>query len=450
MTARNWTFKLLLFLFLLPQVARTQSWELKYVDLYEKIQHSVVNVYAFTETSDELSQRTLNERDAIVLKGHYSAGTAFFSNDEVHLITNAHVIENAKSIFIQHGGKSLYRTELIGKEPDFDIAVLKIVAGGFGKPLVFGNSKKTRIGEWVGIFGNPLGIGTSFAHGVISAKGRVFNSGKFDNFIQISAGINPGNSGGPLVNLSGEVIGVVSRKMVGRGVEGIGLAIPSSFVQPIAEQIISQGYYQRPWFGFVIRDLPLKESKSISQDCMIQIEDTNENSPARRANLGPNYLICSVNNIKVYNSDELALQLFEAGLNASIKIEVFDKISKRKKFVSLVAQAEDEDWYRAKKFLESKHLGLGLEEIDSVKRSLYPMIITTKGILVREVKQGLLGEKSGLKAGDLIISIDKNPVSNLKEGMLFLSKSLSKSKIVRIQVLRKLLEEIQEISLNIS
>ncbi|WP_456434490.1 S1C family serine protease [Thermosulfuriphilus sp.] len=216
-------------------------------------------------------------------------GSGFFLDKDGHIITNFHVIDAAFVINVIDWAGNRYQAQIVGTDPETDLAVLKIKPKEDIAPLEFGDSDQLIIGQKVLAIGNPYGLDNTLTVGVISALNRSLPSPTLElshNIIQTDAAINPGSSGGPLLDSSGRVIGI-NTAMLGRGAENIGFAIPANVAKRIIPQLISQGFAVRPWLGFFGIELStrlanlfgLKVSKGVMIERVIQ------GSPAARAGL---------------------------------------------------------------------------------------------------------------------------------------------------------------------
>jgi len=188
-----------------------------------------------------------NDRDGRVSK---SLGSGFVIDDDGHIVTNNHVIEDADLIEVSFPSGDTYEAELIGRDPATDIAVLKIETGADIPAVPWGDSDTAEVGEWVIAIGNPFGYSGSVAAGIISARNRDISSGNYDDFIQTDVAINKGNSGGPLFNMDGEVIGVNTAILSPTGGSvGISFSVPAELAQSIAAQLIEFGETRRGYLG---------------------------------------------------------------------------------------------------------------------------------------------------------------------------------------------------------
>jgi S1-C subfamily serine protease len=221
-------------------------------------------------------------------------GSGFVYSEQGYIITNNHVVDNAKRITVTFSDGMSYEADLIGRDPFTDLAVIKINADLSNiKPLRLGNSSSLRVGEQVAAIGNPFGLSSSMTSGIISQLGRLLdvpNGGGFviPDVIQTDAAINPGNSGGPLLNMRGEVIGV-NTAIISRTGEfaGIGFAIPSNTVKKVVPILINEGKYKHPWLGVSGSDLTpqLAKQMNIKDTKGFLIMSVVKGSPAEKAGL---------------------------------------------------------------------------------------------------------------------------------------------------------------------
>ena len=185
-----------------------------------------------------------------------SLGSGFIIGSDGSIVTNAHVIENAKKIIVKLSDKREFEAKVLGKDPKTDVAVIKIDSDESLPTADLGDSEQLQVGEWVMAVGNPFGLDSSVTSGIISAKGRHIGAGPYDNFIQTDTPINPGNSGGPLVNLRGQVVGI-NMAIVSQtgGNIGIGFATPINLIKELLPQLEAKGKVTRGWMGVAIQEV---------------------------------------------------------------------------------------------------------------------------------------------------------------------------------------------------
>jgi serine protease Do len=224
------------------------------------------------------------------------SGSGFLIDDEGHILTNHHVVDNAKEIVVtlmigKEYEEKEYEAKVIGVDSKTDIALIKITAKNGEKfPFIkLGDSSLLNVGEWVVAIGNPFGLSHTVTVGVVSAKGRNIGAGPYDEFIQTDASINPGNSGGPLVNLKGEAIGINTAILpgTGGGNVGIGFALPIDMAKAILKDLKEDGKVTRGWLGIMIQEITpeLSEALNLTVKTGALVSDVEPGGPADKGGL---------------------------------------------------------------------------------------------------------------------------------------------------------------------
>ncbi|MFB3113597.1 MAG: S1C family serine protease, partial [Nitrosopumilaceae archaeon] len=225
--------------------------------------------------------------------GANSVGSGFVFDSKGHIITNAHVVDNARKIVVTFLDGRSYNAEIIGLDLFTDVAVIKAdVDKSLLQPLLIGDSSTLRVGEQIAAIGNPFGLSGSMTAGIVSQLGRLLptqNSAfSIPDVIQTDAAINPGNSGGPLLNMRGEVVGINTAIQSATGeFSGVGFAIPSQTIVKIVPTLIQEGEYHHPWLGIAGRDIDpdLANVLGLADSRGFLIVSVVENSPASKAGL---------------------------------------------------------------------------------------------------------------------------------------------------------------------
>ena len=263
----------------------------------QQLQNEVERVYEETHSAvANITTKALTVGMFNMPRTQKGAGSGFLYDHEGHVVTNYHVIKNAKTITVTLGEGQSYEASVVGTDPLTDLAVLEIDADGLPGPLELGNSDILNVGEFVVAVGNPFSFEQTLTFGVISALGRMIKSpnGSFiSEAIQTDTPINPGNSGGPLLNLRGEVIGVNSAIISPSGASaGIGFAIPSNTVEKVASSLIEDGNYPHPWLGIQaininpnLRKMLERADVNVSVDRGVLIVQVMNGGPADEAGL---------------------------------------------------------------------------------------------------------------------------------------------------------------------
>jgi S1-C subfamily serine protease len=219
--------------------------EAQNIAVYEDASPSVVNITNRSVVYDFFMGASPQE----------GTGSAFVYDNQGHIVTNYHVIENADELLVTLADGLVYKAEVVGSDPTNDLAVIRLTTpADLPKPLVLGDSDKLRVGQFVVAIGNPYGLQRTMTTGVVSAVGRVIESPEANEFIgeaiQTDAAINPGNSGGPMLDLHGRVIGINSQIISPSGASaGIGFAVSANTVRRVVPELIARGHYPHPWLG---------------------------------------------------------------------------------------------------------------------------------------------------------------------------------------------------------
>ncbi|WP_066634659.1 S1C family serine protease [Desulfolucanica intricata] len=253
-------------------------------------------------------------------------GSGFIMSKDGYIITNEHVIDGAEKIFVTvKGYNEPFEAKVVGADYDLDLAVLKINAKKDLPVLAMGDSEKIKVGNWVIAIGNPYGLDHTVTIGVISAKGRPVNieQRSYKNLLQTDASINPGNSGGPLLNLSGEVVGI--NTAINAQAQGIGFAIPTSTVKSVLDELIERGKVVRPWLGVQLQPL----TKEIAGYLGLQntagalVIGVVSGSPAERAGLQQGDVILEIDNKKINTVDDLINTVEKAKVGQKLALLVY-------------------------------------------------------------------------------------------------------------------------------
>ncbi|MCJ7593695.1 MAG: Do family serine endopeptidase, partial [Desulfobacterales bacterium] len=292
-----------------------------------------------------------------------SLGTGFVIDKEGYIITNNHVVEKADEIKVKLADEREFSAKLIGRDPKTDLALIKIDPDRALVPLPLGDSDKLEVGEWVVAIGNPFGLGNTVTAGIVSAKYRQIGAGSYDNFIQTDASINPGNSGGPLLNTSGEVIGINAAIFSQSGGSiGIGFAIPVNMAKDLLPQL-KKGKVIRGWLGVMIQKITpeIKEKLKLKDDKGALVADATAGGPAEKAGIKRGDVIVSFNGKEVKETADLPYMVASTPVGKVVAVEVIRKGERKSLQVKLGELKEEEE---APVVSEAKpRLGMTVEEI---------------------------------------------------------------------------------------
>jgi serine protease Do len=352
------------------------------------------------------------------------AGTGFLIDEDGHILTNHHVIEGAERITVKlTDGRSL-RADVVGSDPDTDIALIRVQADKKFPHATLGDSNDLRVGEWVCAIGNPLAYEHTVTVGVVSFIGRKLFDMSLDNYIQTDAAINFGNSGGPLINTRGEVIGINSA--VSRQASSIGFAIPINQAKAILGQLKERGHVQRGYIGVALRDVDpdLQGPLDLPQTNGALVQDVTDGSPAERAGLKPYDLITSVDGLDVISNDALIREISSRAPGSTTRLEVIRDGRSREVLVKLaerrpartvsgrtVEPSGDSD--RIPQQIGPGDLGLTLIEIDARNAHRFDVPSGMTGLLVQRVEAMSAAQEAGIERGHVILEINRQPVNSV-------------------------------------
>ncbi|NIW11368.1 MAG: Do family serine endopeptidase, partial [Gammaproteobacteria bacterium] len=252
-----------------------------------------------------------------------SLGSGFIINKEGYIVTNNHVVENAREIIVTLHNEKDYKAEVIGKDKKTDLALIKIEAEEDLPVAPLGDSDKLGVGEWVLAIGNPFGLAETVTAGIVSAKGRVIGAGPYDDFIQTDASINPGNSGGPLFNFWGEVVGI-NTAIIAAG-QGIGFAIPINMAKEILPQLKEKGRVTRGWLGVGIQGVTsqLAESFGLEEKKGALVSQVFKDGPAEKAGIKQGDIILEFDGKEIKDFGDLSRIVASTPVGKTVTIKVF-------------------------------------------------------------------------------------------------------------------------------
>jgi serine protease Do len=393
-----------------------------FADLNERLSPAVVNIATSqrVEGVDDLPrfppgsplERFNSDEQAQIT----SLGSGFIISADGIVVTNNHVIESADAIevILQNGRR--YEAIVVGRDPATDIAVLRMQVRELMPFVEMGDSDTARVGDIVLAIGNPFGLGGSLSVGVVSARNRNIDAGRYDDFIQTDAAINRGNSGGPLFNTDGEVIGVNTAILSPSGTSvGIGFATPTSIVRPVVEQILRYGEIRRGWLGVRLANLnaAAAERAGYRGESGAVVTRVTPGGPAAAAGLRPGDIVLKFGERDVTDSRSLTRMVGEAQVGAEVALEIVRDGRRMTVTASIERLEEGEPGARVAAGEGTperrsdggprggRMFGIALSELDPSLREEFQIEPHVQGLVVLAVDVG--GANEGvLRAGDVI------------------------------------------------
>ena len=428
--------------FMLVQPLSALAQQQSLAPLAEKISPSVVNITTSTVVAGRTGPQGIvpegspfedffrefqdrnNNGDGNRPRRSSALGSGFVITEDGYVVTNNHVIDGADEILIEFFNGDELKAEVIGTDPNTDIALLKVEADGPLPFVSFGDSDIARVGDWVVAMGNPLGQGFSVSAGIVSARNRAL-SGTYDDYIQTDAAINRGNSGGPLFNMDGEVIGVNSAILAPNGGSiGIGFSMASNVVTRVVDQLKEFGETRRGWLGVRIQDVTedVAEAMGLESASGALVTDVPE-GPAREAGMEAGDVIISFAGKTVADTRELVRQVGNSPVGETVRVTVMREGSTQTLRVTLGRREEAEGAVPAvaagpddgDEPVTKDLLGLTLTTLTDELREELGADAAMQGLAVTAVDETSEAFEKGLRAGDIITEAGQQKVTSISE-----------------------------------
>ena len=356
---------------------------------------------------DELYERYFGRRPR---EDGRTSGSGVIVDPKGYILTNNHVIENAREITVRLSDSRKFSATLVGRDPKTDLAVLKVEAPAPLPVAELADSDRLRVGQWAIAIGNPFGLDRTVTVGIISATARNrVGVATYENFIQTDASINPGNSGGPLLNLDGKVIGI-NTAIVAAG-QGIGFSIPINEAKAVMAQLIAKGRVVRGWLGVVIQDLTdeLASSFGVREREGVLVADVMKGGPAETAGLRAGDVVVEVNGVRVREVPDLQRRVAGLAPGERVRIVVVRDGARQPATVTIGEMPSEEPTVRAQAGEDG--FGLHVEPLSPGIADRLNLAVS-QGVLVVDVAAGGPAARAGLRRGDVILEVGRQPVSD--------------------------------------
>jgi serine protease Do len=450
-----------------------------FIEIARAVEPSVVNVSTVTQPTQSLRpQNELNTRRNSFEQFEFSPpeparrgnGSGVIVDAQGYILTNYHVISGADRITVKFYDGAEAPGKVIGSDRETDLAVVKIEPVPGIRVARFGDSEKTRVGDWVLAIGSPFGFDQTVTAGIISAKDRdskeVHNKAGFQYFLQTDAAVNHGNSGGPLINLSGEVIGINSLIATTNGdYNGISFAIPSSEAISVYRQLVKNGRVIRGFLGAMpdrvtpqiakIYGLPTPRGAIISNiEATVVVDGVKVESPAAKAGLKQNDVIVEFRGELVKNNEDLLRRVAATPVGTTAPVKIYRDgrpmtlsvvIGRRPGRETIARSDAESDSTQA---IRKDNLGIGIDNLGS-QRAFDADLEDVRGVLVARVEPGSVADDANLRTNDIIESINREPIEGKEDFKRVLNRLKSGDPIVLL-VHRKALAPCPRIFISLS
>jgi Do/DeqQ family serine protease len=373
---------------------------------------------------DDFFRRFFGDRDRPQMpqmpqRPQQGLGSGVIVRADGYILTNHHVVDGADTVTVELVDRRRLTAKVVGTDQPSDLALLKIEADGL-QALQLADSDAVEVGDIVLALGNPLGVGQTVTMGIISAKGRAtgLGDGSFEDFIQTDAPINTGNSGGALVNTRGELVGINSQILSPSGGNiGIGFAIPASMARNVMDQLLDGGKVRRGQLGVVAQtvDSAMAESLGLKEVRGAIVADVTADSAAARAGLERGDVIVAVDGHAIADSNALRNRIASTAPGAAVSLKIVRAGAERTVSATLgelAGSSRDGDGRSERS--GSGAFGLTVEPLTDA-RSRELGVGTTRGVVITNVAADSAAARAGLRAGDVIEQVDRQPVRSADE-----------------------------------
>jgi serine protease Do len=370
-------------------------------------------------------------------------GSGVIISADGFIATNNHVVQGADEVLVALDDGRELKAKVVGRDPQTDIAVIKVEATDL-PAITFADSSKIEVGDRVLAIGNPFGIGETVTTGIVSAKGRRAGLGlDYEDFVQTDAAINPGNSGGALVDVEGRLIGI-NTAILSRsgGFQGVGLAVPANLVSQVADGLVKSGKVVRGYLGVGAQDLTptLAESLGLDTKRGALVSDVQPDSPAAKAGLKNGDVITGLNGQPIEDSNRLTFTVGAISPGTKLDLDIV-RDGKKETVKVTAAERPASANRRGRDASEPEELakndegvlnGVAVDDLAPQMRKQLNLPARLQGALITNVEPDSAAAKAGLRAGDVILEINRQPVANAQDAVKLSTTAESKKTLLRL------------------
>jgi serine protease Do len=392
-----------------------------FADLAERASPGVVNIQTSKKVRGAAVPRSFEEfffggplGEGFPDREVESLGTGFVISPDGFIVTNAHVIEEVESIKVIFETGMELEANVVGRDPKTDIALIRVESPDSLFALPLGDSDRVRPGEWVVAIGNPFGLEHTVTAGIVSAKHRFIGQGSYDDYIQTDAAINPGNSGGPLLNLSGEVIGI--NTAIRPAANTIGFAVPVNMAKDILPQLKTSGRVTRGWIGVVIQKITPEIAKhlQLEGETGALVSKVMPGGPAEAAGIKHYDVILTFDGKKVGEMNELPRIVAGTAVGKKVKVVLLRDGEKETVNITVAAMEEPQETAAASEPEKRSAAEFGLLVQDLTPEIAKNLgVDEAQGVVITGVAPGSPAAEAGLRRQDVILEVDKAEIKGV-------------------------------------
>ncbi len=424
-------FLVLIFTVNFSFAANTKDVPASFADLAERLMPSVVNIATTTTITTQSNPFPFQFPPGSPFEDMFrdfgtpqqrktsALGSGFIIDEKGIVVTNNHVIQGAEDIFVRVNGDKDFKAKVLGADAGMDLAVLQIESDEKFKPVKFGNSNNSRIGDWVIAIGNPFGLGGTVTAGIISARNRSIGLSRYEDFIQTDASINQGNSGGPLFNMDGEVVGINTAILGQSGSIGIGFAIPANSAKKVINQLIEFGETKRGWLGVRIQSVSeeIAEVEKLDRPRGALVASVADNSPSDEAGIKAGDIILEFDGKLIDQMKELPKIVAETDVGKKVEVKVWRNKREITKEI-ILGRLETSDDFKSQEMLTEKPKENKIEGLKITVRLLDKQDIQernlpkeTSGVVITEIEKD--SPINYLQVNDIIVEAQKKKINTI-------------------------------------
>jgi serine protease Do len=422
-----------------------------FIQVAEKVTPSIVQITVVTTVKNKMPEEFhffFPFKDDTP-KDQQGGGSGIIISDDGYILTNNHVVENAKQVKVTLHDKREFDATVVGTDPLTDLGVIKIDAKNL-PAAYFGDSDNIKVGQWVMAIGNPLALASTVTAGIISATHRNINIIQdrygVENFIQTDAVINPGNSGGALVDLTGAVIGVnsaIATNGMTQSYIGYGFAIPVNLAKTVATDLIANGKVSRGYIGVQISEVDAATAKAVglSEPKGVLVQDIVKGGSASKADIKEGDIILKVDDKETNLPNELQSYVASKRAGTTVKLTIFREGKQLERDVTLKARDEDKETTsvsdlgkKGKDLDETKeinfdNIGIKARNLSSSELNDFK---TKNGVLITEVKEFGKAYNQRMSEGNVIVSADHKEVNSVSELRSIIEKKKGQAILLKL------------------
>jgi serine protease Do len=370
----------------------------------------------------------------------HGVGSGFIIDANGDIVTNRHVVQGATKVTVTMNDGKEYAAQVVGKDEQTDVAVVRLEKPPSNLAVArLGDSEKLEVGEWVVAVGSPLGLEQTVTAGIVSGKGRAgkhvqMSGNRVRGYIQTDAKINPGNSGGPLVNLEGEVVGVNTLIQVGAG-GAYGFAIPVNEVRRVAQTLIKDGHVRYAYLGLMLtsaKDLDDAQKAKLGHavpSAGALVAEVTPGGPAGKSAIRPGDVIQQVDAQKIATASDVVDYVSSRDIGAIVTLH-YAREGKSGQTQVTLGELPSED---AQKQEPQGRVGVALQTLTPDIADSLGLDRGTKGAVISDVVAGSPAERAGLKPGDVLVEVDRGPVTSAEQAAAALRAAVKSGHLLRVR-----------------